>query len=121
MLNRLNIIDLSNVCKNTNTASYQNDDKIMETYLMAVNLDIHDKIHKIDLMIEDFLFIDTIRKSILNCLRVYGMDNKHMDQIDGYLDNNEIFNMMKGNETIKNLMQIIKNKTEHNDDIVCNK
>jgi hypothetical protein len=120
MLNRLNIIDISMICKNTNTSS-ENDDKIMETYLMTVNLNMNDQVHKIDLMVEDFLFIDTIRKSILNCLRVYG-NNKSLDKfLDKSLGSSEMFNMMKGNETIKKLMDIIKIKTEHNSDIVCNK
>jgi hypothetical protein len=89
----------------------------METYLMTVNLNMNDQVHKIDLMVEDFLFIDTIRKSILSCLRVYG-NNKSLDKS---LGSSEMFNMMKGNETIKKLMDIIKIKTEHNLDIVCNK
>jgi hypothetical protein len=65
---------------------------------------------ELDVMVEDLLSIDTIRKSILNCLRVYEINHgTDPETADRYFENSNAFKKMKGRESILELINIIKN------------
>lgn len=102
MLNRLNIIDIDTICRNISIAD--NNDNIMKIHLMTIDFVHKNTVYKIDLTMGDFLFIDTMRKTILSCLRVYNIDN-----IAKYFNESHFFNMLKGNETIKKMFLIATN------------
>lgn len=127
ILNRLGIFTISADCKKLSDEVYQInpgieiksivDEKIMETYLMTINYNHKEGINRIDIVIEDILSLDTIRKSILNCLRIYHPDIvRHIDpsrlhQIDNFWTDSEQFNMMKGKGSIRGLINLIKIKS----------
>jgi len=132
MLNRLGILTISADCKKLSDESYCNnqnssktkmksiidiDEKIMEIFLTTINYKYEGTTHKIDIVIEDILSLDTIRKSILNCLRIYHpdiikiIDPSKLNRIDKFWTDSEQFNSMKGKESIQGLINIIKMKS----------
>ena len=90
------------------------DQKIMETYLTSIQYtDNRSNVHKIDLTFEDVLFIDTTRKSILICLKIYQINHtKDVEAINSYLNDSQIFQLMKGHESIIKMIQIIGSKSQ---------
>jgi hypothetical protein len=134
MLNRLGIITISADCKKTLDETYHDirktnpriddiDEKIMETFLITIS---HHGVDKIDIMIEDILSLDTIRKSILNCLRIYHPDIVHyidpstLHRIDKFWTDSVQFNSMKGKGSIQGLINLIKIKSTNHVSISTN-
>jgi len=115
MLNRLGIIDHGAQCK-TIVDGYsigrdnmlQFDQHIVENHLV----DIYYSEHKVSVYLEDLLDINTTRKSILNCMRVYQIDRNQQDtdRLDKIFQTSAQFNKMKGKKTIMHLLDLIRNK-----------
>lgn len=121
ILNRLGICKLTLRCKNIFDKYHFDknridlmDQKIMENYLTSIEYtDKRSNIHKIDLTFDDVLFIDTLRKSTLTCLRIYSADiSRDIEMIDDYLIESWIFKMIKGQKSIKKMIQIVKSKSQ---------
>jgi hypothetical protein len=130
ILNRLGICKLSLRCKNMFDKYHFDkkriesiDQKIMEKYLTTIEYtDNQSNIHKIDLTFDDVLFVDTLRKSTLSCLRVYETDMpRDIETIDKYLTESHIFKLIKGQKSIKKMMRIVNTKPSQVDKIrvVC--
>lgn len=125
MLNKLGLLSISSKAKNV-MGSYgfnqnrlmnklkkedlmQLDQKIMELEICTVKHELSE----LHIYLEDVLDIDTLRKNILNCLRVYRL-NKSEKDIE-YLDKafeSKTFRRMKGYESILGLIDIVKKDTE---------
>ena len=130
MLNRLQICNFSKKCKYIYD-SYKfekketdnSEEKIMEMPLTTIQYtDNNLTIHKFDLIFDDILFIDTIRKSILICLKVYQINKKNdIDKINNYLIKSKVFNLIRGNPSILKMINIIQSKnTSKVNNIICN-
>jgi len=130
MLNRFGILKISAECKNMlNEYHIQKSDleiidqKIMEKFLVTIGYTDPKKTKvdmKLDIYIEDVLSIDTIRKSILNCLRIYQCKKSEVDikKVERYWKKSKMFKLLKGHETILELVKIIKdNPTRMNNTI----
>jgi len=114
IINRLEIIDISNKCKKyVESKNIQKDkllfidQKIMDRYL--VDIVMNGK--QLTVYMEDILSIDTLRKSLLFCLRAY-MINDNTDLIDKYFSDSKIFSSISGHHTIIKLMNMIKEKND---------
>lgn len=122
MINKLELSSISSKCKFiVDNHHIKKDDmmvidqKIMEIVLTnIIYVDNNGVKHKIKIVLEDILGLDTIRKTILNCLRVYQENISSSDQEYIYrrFEMSRIFNNMKGHETIKHIIQILKNKQD---------
>lgn len=121
ILNRLSICKMSVKCRNIyDTYHFDKkhtdtlDQKIMEDYLTSVQyVDKNSVVHKLELTFDDVLFIDTTRKSILNCLRVYETYRpKDVEIIDRYMNESQIFKLMKGHESITQIVRIIESRSQ---------
>lgn len=121
MLNRLGICKMSLRCRNvyskyrfTKQQSDTMNQKIMEHFLTSILYVDGENIHKLDLVFEDVLFIDTIRKSILSCLVVYETDrSKDVETMDQYMSDSNIFKSFKGHKTIVKIIKIIGKKSQN--------
>jgi hypothetical protein len=121
MLTKLNILDLSAECKVMATKyglTKDNmsiiDQKIMETPLTKIiYTDLNSQIHELDVTIGDVLSIDTIRKSILNVLRIFQINKSSNDIrfIEEYFVKSDVFLTMKGHNSIQELTVLIKPTT----------
>ncbi len=137
MINRLKISSISYRCKSLTDLkkiSKENlnhiDQKIMDNYLMTIiynqpilhtnttSNDTHT--YELTINLEDILNIDTLRKSILFCLRVYEINESDTINVTEFIKKSKPFNLLKGHETILDLINIIKNKKEHDIKITCN-
>ena len=116
MINRLNIIDISNECKNIDVSKKQLvkiDEQIKEKELCDITYKHNKKTHTIKLYLEDVLYLDTIRKNILSCLRVYQIDIGKNNKIDMLLRESKYFNMLKGKTVILYLIDLIRHFNEY--------
>jgi hypothetical protein len=112
IINKLSIIDISKNCKKINIPKkklVKIDDMIKEKELCDIVYTHNNKKYNIKLYLEDVLSIDTIRKNILYCLRIYQIDMDYIDNIDMILRNSKYFNMLKGKTNILYLIDQIKN------------
>lgn len=122
MMYRLGLSKISEKCKNMSQHNvYQVDNidqKIMDLKLISITFNNK----QMDVYFEDVLSIDTIRKTIMNCLRVYKLDYApDTEAMDNIISTSKTFNLLKGRNTIKHLINIIKEdneKLQHN--IKCN-
>ena len=136
MINRLKISQISNRCKslidrkNISKEKFINiDQKIMDNYMMTIiykqplsnsNISSTGTIaHELTINIEDILSIDTLRKSLLYCLRVFEINDSDTQIASLYFKNSKPFNKLKGHHTIWDLINIIKIKKEHQKHITC--
>jgi hypothetical protein len=119
MINKLKMTDLFYKCKSIvdkYKISKENmtiiDQKIMEINLSKIIfLDVDKNKYSMTTTLEDIFNIDTIRKTIMYCLRVYRIDKNDSDTqlIDNEFERDELFNKMKGYNTILNLIEMVKN------------
>jgi hypothetical protein len=116
MLNKLQICNFSQKCKNIYDTYKNNrketddsEEKIMQMSLTSIQYtDNNLNIHNMNLSFDDVLFIDTIRKSILICLKVYQINKQvDIDKINKYLINSKVFNSIRGNQSILKMTNII--------------
>ena len=112
MLNKFDIINLSNICKKNivKTNNENINDKIMETPLMKIKYNKKD----VTIYVEDILSIDTIRKNIMYCLTYYYINNDIIEEFK----KNKYFMYMKGFESVLELMKAIGKKSSSR--ISCN-
>jgi len=110
MLNKFEIINLSNLCKkHIPYIDYDNvHNKIMKIPLMKIK---YDNIQETNIYIEDILSIDIIRKNIMYCLTYYSVDNTIMAEFE----KNKYFMYMKGSDTIMDLMKLVNIKKDINE------
>lgn len=116
ILNKFEIIKISSKCKKyidskklTKDELALIDQKIMDHFLMDIV--INGK--PITIYFEDILSIDTLRKSILYCLRVY-LVSDDVTLIDKYFSDSKMFNRLQGHHTIIELINIIKKRKNNN-------
>ncbi len=121
IINKLEIIKITNKCKNNVESKrlskdqlFAIDQKIMEHYLMDILID--EKI--VPIYFEDILSIDTTRKSILFCLRAFAV-NDDQTLIDKYFINSKIFNRLKGRHSIIKLIDVIRKNSSVSSLIDC--
>jgi hypothetical protein len=115
MMNRLNITDISNRCKiiiDNNKLSKKEiisiDKKIMGIKLANISyVDVYKNKHKIELLIGDVLSLDTIRKNNIYCLRALTFN---IDEVKNIFSNSEIFDELKGKETIIHIIDLVQNQ-----------
>jgi hypothetical protein len=130
MLNKLQICNFSQKCKyvydsykNNKKETDDSEEKIMEMLLTTIQYtDKNSNVHNIDLLFDDILFVDTIRKSILICLKVYQINKQaDIDKINKYLVESKVFNLIRGKNSILKMINIIHSKkiSEVNN-IICN-
>lgn len=136
MINRLGLSKISLKCKNiyekylaqkkvTNDYISNIDQKIMEIQISKILYKDNTGTEKtIDVYLEDIFSIDTIRKSIMYCLRIYRLDISASDTeyVDYLFDVSKTFKFMKGHKSILFLINIIKSKIEKmQNNIECDK
>lgn len=124
MLNKFGLLDISTQCKLIiDNAGLDKkkineiDEKILEIPITQIYYS--NEKYKIDIYMNDFLSIDTIRKSILYCLRIFYINDNNAEKLDNIFDTSIIFNQMKGNNYIKRIIKIIKNKTSVGHSMPC--
>jgi hypothetical protein len=128
MINRLQISNISIKCKKildmyiaqkkitkNNTKDNEHnlpmiDQKIMEVQICRMIYKYNKIDELLDVYMEDVLSIDTIRNTILCCLRVYRLNIsvKDIKYVDHLFSASKTFNYMKGHESIIILINIIK-------------
>lgn len=111
IMNKLKIINISDECKNINISNNklkQIDELIKEKELCDVLYTYNNKTYDIKLYIEDVLSLDTIRKNINSCLRIYQIDTGQTTTIDRLLKESTYFNMLKGKTTILYIIDLIR-------------
>lgn len=116
IINKLDIIDISKKCKNIDIPKkklVKIDDMIREKELCDIVYTHNNKKYNIKFYLEDVLSIDTIRKNILSCLRIYQIDIGYNDKIDMLLRESKYFNMLKGKTVILYLIDQIRHFDEH--------
>lgn len=121
IMNKLGIIDISNECKKINISKdklKKIDEQIKEKELCDITYTYNNKTYDIKLYIEDVLSLDTIRKNILSCLRVYQMDIGEDTKIDKLLKESKYFDMLKGKTTIQYIINMMKHFDE-NTNVKC--
>ncbi|VBB18914.1 hypothetical protein YASMINEVIRUS_1446, partial [Yasminevirus sp. GU-2018] len=128
MINRLGLSKISEKCKvmfdSTKSARsltkddlYTLDQKIFELKLGEV--EYYGK--RIEIFFEDILSIDTTRKSIMNCLRLYKLDHTpDVERADELFAVSKTFNFMKGHQSITQLIDVVRRDNDKlENDIHC--
>jgi hypothetical protein len=118
MLNKLGLIDITKKCKKimdsykiTKDDMMIIDSKIMEKHITNLVYSYQNVKHNVNIVMEDILSIDTIRKSILYCLRIYQINNpSDIIKVDSIFNETKLFKMLLNNKTITNLIDIIRHK-----------
>jgi hypothetical protein len=136
MLNRLEIIDVSakfNSVFELNKLSKDNiiqiDQQIMETPItQAIFTKPDNKLEHVLITFEDILVIDVTRKNLLKCLRPYQHianvcahnktktsenDIDKLNKLDGLFSGSELFQMFRGRQYIKKLIDLIRDKINY--------